>query len=193
MHRAASRIWQTTTASELSGREDKRMRDYTRHRLIELTSLLLIIVVAVSMGWGTERERTIVRVIDGDTLELDGGERVRLIGVDTPEKFESAKMDRNAQRSGQDKKTIRELGELASQFTKSLCEGKRCWLEYDTQLKDKYGRTLAYVHLEGGTVVNEEIIRQGYGNAYTRFPFRDLEKYRELEAKARKGRCGLWR
>ena len=162
-------------------------------RLVELTSLLMSIGILVSMGWGTERERTIVRVIDGDTLELDGGDRVRLIGVDTPEKFESAKMDRDAQRSGQDKKTIRELGELASRFTQSLCEGKRCWLEYDTQAKDKYGRTLAYVHLEGGTVVNEEIIRQGFGNAYTRFPFRDLEKYRELEAKARKEKRGLWR
>ena len=94
---------------------------------------------------------------------------------------------------GQDKKTLRELGEQASRFTQSLCEGKRCWLEYDTQTKDKYGRTLAYVRLDGGTVVNEEIIRQGYGNAYTRFPFRDMEKYRELEAKARSEQRGLWR
>ena len=107
------------------------MRDHTRHRLIELTSLLLLIVVVVAMCWGHEKERTIVRVIDGDTLELDGGEHVRLIGVDTPEKFESAKMDKDAQRSGQDKKTIHALGEMASRFTQTLCEGKRCWLDND--------------------------------------------------------------
>jgi micrococcal nuclease len=66
---------------------------------------------------------TIVRVVDGDTIEviLKGQkEKIRLIGVDTPEKFESDKLHRDAARSGQDEKTIRALGERASDFTKSL-------------------------------------------------------------------------
>jgi micrococcal nuclease len=68
-------------------------------------------------------QATIVRVVDGDTLEVklnDQKEKVRLIGVDTPEKFESGKLHRDAARSGQDEKTIRALGERASDFTKSL-------------------------------------------------------------------------
>jgi micrococcal nuclease len=66
---------------------------------------------------------TIIRVVDGDTLEitLQGQpEKVRLIGIDTPGKFESDKLHRDAARTGQDKKTIRALGERASDFTKSL-------------------------------------------------------------------------
>jgi hypothetical protein len=55
--------------------------------------------------------------------------------------------------------------------------GKRVRLEYDQQRQDKYGRTLAYVYLENGTFVNAEIIRQGYGFAYTRYPFKYLSNF----------------
>jgi micrococcal nuclease len=66
-------------------------------------------------------------------------------------------------------------------------------MEYDQQRQDKYGRTLAYVFLEDGTFVNAEIIRQGYGFAYTRFPFTYLEQFRLLEREAREVNRGLWR
>ncbi len=78
---------------------------------------------------------TIVRVVDGNTVEImlkDQKEKVRLIGVDTPEKFESDKLHRDAARTGQDEKTIRALGERASNFTKSLVKrGDAVQLEYD--------------------------------------------------------------
>jgi endonuclease YncB( thermonuclease family) len=63
-----------------------------------------------------------VRIVDGDTLEIklnDQKEKVRLIGVETPEKFESDKLHRDAARTGQDEATIRGLGERASDFTKA--------------------------------------------------------------------------
>jgi micrococcal nuclease len=54
------------------------------------------------------------------------------------------------------------------------------------------GQGLAYVYLEDGTFVNAEIIRQGYGLAYTRFPFKHLEEFRRLEREARESKRGLW-
>ncbi len=71
--------------------------------------------------------------------------------------------------------------------------GKRVRLEYDRERQDKYGRTLAYVYLEDGTFLNAEIIRQGYGFAYTQFPFKYLEEFRKLEREAQEAGRGLWR
>jgi micrococcal nuclease len=70
-------------------------------------------------------------------------------------------------------------------------------LEYDQannhiEHKDRYGRTLAYVFLDDGTLLNAEIIRQGYGHALTRYPFSRMEEFRRLERDAREQRRGLW-
>jgi micrococcal nuclease len=80
-----------------------------------------------------------------------------------------------------------------------MVQGKRVRLEYDPANavrghKDstQQRRTLAYVFLEGGTLLNAEIIRQGYGFALTRFPFSRLEEFRQLEREAREQRRGLW-
>jgi endonuclease YncB( thermonuclease family) len=97
---------------------------------------------------------------------LTTGERVRLIGVDTPETKDP-------------RKPVQYFGKEASAFTQRLVEGKRVRLEYDQQRADKYGRTLAFVYLDDGTFVNAEIIKQGYGFAYTRFPFTYLEQFRQ--------------
>lgn len=123
--------------------------------------------------------RTVVRVVDGDTLLLDGNERVRLIGVDTPESVDP-------------RRPVERFGQEASAFLRRIAEGKRVRLAFDQERKDRYGRTLAYVHLEDGTLVNGEIIRQGYGHAYTRFPFRYAEEFRAYEREAREQRRGLW-
>ena len=79
-----------------------------------------------------------------------------------------------------------------------MVEGKRVRLEFDQANaaqghKDRYGRTLAYVFLEDGTLLNAEIIKQGYGHAYTQFPFSRMEEFRWLEREAREEERGLWR
>jgi len=121
-------------------------------------------------------EAQIIRIIDGDTMEVSINgqkEKVRLIGVDTPEIHESQKLHRDAQRTGKDEKTIRELGAKASSFAKSLVKkGDLVRLEYDWDKRDKYDRILAFVWLEDGRMLNETIICSGYGNAYTLFPFK---------------------
>jgi micrococcal nuclease len=71
-----------------------------------------------------------------------------------------------------------------------MVEGQEVRLAYDQQRKDKHGRTLAYVYLADGTFLNAKIIRQGYGFAYTRFPFKHLEEFRRLGGAG--GEAGLW-
>lgn len=137
-------------------------------------------------------EYYVLRVVDGDTLMLSTRERVRLIGVDTPEHHESQKLYREARRTKQDIKTVQALGKRATQFTKKLCKGKKVRLEFEERRHDDYGRLLAYVFLEDGTLLNEEIIRQGYGTAYTRFPFKYRDAFRHLEQEARQNNRGLW-
>ena len=66
-----------------------------------------------------------------------------------------------------------------------MVEGKRVRIELDQTRKDRYGWTLAYVYLGDGTFLNAEIIKKGYGHAYTRFPFWYLEDFRRYEREAR--------
>jgi micrococcal nuclease len=140
-----------------------------------------------SLKHGTKAEngaRRVIRVIDGDTLVLSPNEKIRLIGVDTPE-------------TKHPKRSVECFGQEAREFTKRMVAGKRIRLELDQTNsalghKDKYGRTLGYVYLENGTFLNAEIVRQGYGHAYTQFPFRYLEEFRVLQRQARERGLGLW-
>jgi endonuclease YncB( thermonuclease family) len=134
------------------------------------------------------------RVIDGDTIQLETGERVRLIGIDTPEMHESNKLYRDSQRTRQDTATIQELGRRAYEFTKKLVENQRVSLEFDVEKYDKYKRLLAYVYLKkDGMFVNAEIIKQGYASLMTIPPnvkYADL--FLKLYQEARLNKRGLW-
>jgi micrococcal nuclease len=131
-----------------------------------------------------EEKATCTRVVDGDTIQvwLHGRtEKVRLIGVDTPETVDP-------------RKPVEYFGREASDFTKRLVLGKHVILRDDPmdQNRDRYHRLLRYVFLQDGTFVNAEIIRQGYGFAYTRYPFSLMEEFRALEREAREQGLGLW-
>ena len=141
---------------------------------VSFLCLLLILSLGAQQDW-----RTCVRVVDGDTIVLDGDEKVRLIGVDTPETKDP-------------RKPVQYFGQEANEFTKRMVEGKKVRLEYDQDKTDKYGRTLAYIYLEDRTFLNAEIIKQGYGFAYTKFPFKHLEEFRQYEKEARENGRGLW-
>jgi micrococcal nuclease len=126
----------------------------------------------------------VVRVVDGDTIVInDGNEiKVRLIGVDTPETVHPSK-------------PVEYYGKEASRFTQNLLKGEKVYLVTDPQQSktDKYGRSLAYVYrAPDGLFVNAEIIRQGYGHAYTTYPCKYLDEFRQLERFARKTEKGLW-
>ncbi len=135
----------------------------------------------------------VVRAIDADTLELSGGERVRLIGIDTPESRYNSKLYRDAKRTGEPPDGILAMGKLAHRFTKDLVEGKKVRLEFDVQQRDRYGRLLAYVFLEDSTFVNAEIVKQGYAQIMTVPPnvkYKDL--FLRLQKEAREDGRGLW-
>lgn len=119
------------------------------------------------------------QVIDGDTLTVSGIGTVRLIGVDAPEK-------RGGFRAAEP------FGDDATAFLKRLAEGKRVRLEYDGDRKDRYNRTLAYVFLEDGTLVNEAIIRGGWAETYRSFSYRRKPDFQAAEREARAARRGMW-
>lgn len=136
----------------------------------------------------------VVRAVDGDTLQLASGERLRLIGIDTPEMHESDKLYRDSQRSRQDIQAIKDLGRRAYEFTKKLVEGKRVSLEFDAEKYDRYGRLLAYVYLKDGTFVNAKIIEEGYASLMTIPPnVKYAETFLNLYQEARRSRRGLWK
>jgi micrococcal nuclease len=131
-------------------------------------------------GPNKELTTTVVRVIDGDTFEIAGGERVRMIGIDTPE-------------SVKPNSPVEPYGKEASRFTKALIEGKSVRLLFDVEPRDKYGRLLAYVYLADGTFVNETIIREGYAHVLTIPPnVQQADLFLQAEREARKKRKGLW-
>jgi len=120
------------------------------------------------------------RVVDGDTFVLTGGERVRLIGIDTPETVHP-------------NKPVEPFGPEASGFSKNMLEGKDVRLEFDVQERDKYGRLLAYVFLEDDTFVNAELLRLGFAVVLTIPPnVKHAEQFLELQREAREHERGLW-
>jgi micrococcal nuclease len=134
------------------------------------------------------------RVVDGDTLVLQNNQRVRLIGIDTPEVHQSNKLYRDAQRSKKDIQTIIGLGKRSFEFTRQLVEGKRVRLEFDVEKYDRYGRLLCYVYLKDGTFVNAKIVEQGYASLLTIPPnVKYVDLFRRLYQEARENNRGLWK
>ncbi|MFC1805066.1 thermonuclease family protein [Candidatus Omnitrophota bacterium] len=134
------------------------------------------------------------RVIDGDTILLQSGERVRLLGIDTPEMHESSKLHRDSRKSGQDLATIKKLGRRSYEFVRKLIESKRVSLEFDVEKRDQYGRLLAYVFLKDGTFVNAKIVEEGYASLMTYPPnVKYANSLLKLYRQARKEKRGLWK
>jgi micrococcal nuclease len=131
------------------------------------------------------------RVIDGDTVELSGGQLVRYLGIDTPETRR-----RSGGRWVHDPEPF---GEQATEANRRLVERKTVRLEYDVQTRDRFDRLLAYVYAPkegsgGGEVfVNEELLRQGYAQPMTIPPnVKRAERFRAVSEEARATGRGLW-
>ena len=126
---------------------------------------------------------TVTRVIDGDTIELDNGQKVRLLGTDCPESVHPFKQ-------------IEPYGPEAAAFTRSRLEGRRVKIRFDNPenkiYTDRYGRWVAYVYLNG-RLFNATLIRKGYARAYTKYPFSKMEKFKAYEEKARLKKAGMWK
>ena len=150
----------------------------------------------VCHGAGTDSATAFVRyVADGDTIILRNGEKVRLIGVDTPEIHDEDE-HRNqvhAKKYGLDPRVVDEYAFKARTFSVQAVLHQKVRLEYDAQRLDKFGRTLAYVYREPDNFfLNAELVKQGEGFAYTRFPFKYQNQFRDFENQAKRDHRGLW-
>jgi len=122
---------------------------------------------------------TVARVVDGDTVELSTGQKVRYIGLDTPEVVDP-------------RKPVQCYGVEASNKNKQLVLGQSVRLEKDVSENDKYGRLLRYVWV-GETLVQDYLIRQGYAHASAYPPdIKYQEQFTAAEAEARAANRGLW-
>lgn len=121
------------------------------------------------------------RVLDGDTVYLEDGRSVRLVGIDAPEMGREGAPDQYFARESRD-------------YLHRLVSGRPVRLEADTQGRDRYHRVLAYVYLPGGQMANEEMVEQGYAFFYPH-PHQNSEiqkKLLEAQNRAILSRRGFW-
>jgi len=125
------------------------------------------------------RQAKVIAVLDGDTIVISGGEKVRYAGLNTPETHHPDKLPEYC-------------GREAFEANRRLVAGKTVRLEYDERQRDKYGRLLAYVHVDS-LFVNAELIRQGFAQVST---YKDTRRYHKeferLQQSAIAARRGLW-
>jgi len=128
-------------------------------------------------------------VVDGDTIkvnipaprpiQLKAQETIRFLGIDAPETKASPR-------------PAGYYGEEAKVYVTNLLSGKPVWLAFDWDLRDKYGRLLAYIYVKDGTCVNLHLVEQGYAFAYVHFPFQFMDEFTRAQAAAKQKRRGLW-
>jgi micrococcal nuclease len=124
----------------------------------------------------------VIRVIDGDTVEVSPGGRVRQIGMDTPETVDP-------------RQPVQCFGREASVKAQELLGGKTVFLEADPTQgeRDRYRRLLRYVWLPDGRLFNLEMIAQGYAHEYTyATPYKYQQLFKQAQRTAREQNRGLW-
>lgn len=127
---------------------------------------------------------TVTRFSDGDTITVSmqgKNETIRFIGVDTPETHKP-------------RTPVQCYGPAASAYTKNLIGTSQVRLEADSlsSNRDRYDRLLRYVYLPDGTLVNESLIKNGFGFHYPYFPFTKSEQFAAAQQEARAANKGLW-
>lgn len=167
------------------GREDISMYKFYLVRLqsIFLLSIILLISAACSQKPANQMAATVMNVVDGDTLDVsfyNKEERVRLLLVDTPETKHPSK-------------PVQPFGPEASQFAKETLEGKEVTIELDVSERDKYGRLLAYVWIDG-KMFNEMLLEKGLARvAYVYAPnTKYVDQFYEIQKQAQKQGVGIW-
>lgn len=127
----------------------------------------------------------VIRITDGDTILIDyngTNEKIRLIGVNTPETVDPRKI-------------VECFGEEASKYTKLLLENRSVKIEFDESQgkRDKYGRLLAYVFRDDGLFINKNLIDMGYGYEYTyKYPYKYQNEFKGSQKNASLRKLGLW-
>ena len=127
----------------------------------------------------------VTKVIDGDTLEVERNnikEKVRLIGINTPETVDP-------------RRKVECFGREASDYAKKTLSGQSIHLVFDSSQdqRDKYGRLLAYIYLSDNSLFNLQMISAGYAYEYTyKIPYLHQAEFKSAQATAKTNKLGLW-
>jgi len=126
-------------------------------------------------------EARAMEIIQPDTLRLDTGQKVKLLGVDSPKTTDP---DR----------PLEYFGREAFLYAKKKAEGQQVRIEFDQRRMDNYGQLLGYVYLSDGTFLNLDLVQTGHAHAWLGEPMSEsaAARFREAEASARRGQAGLW-
>lgn len=171
------------TASPTASSTDQLVIDSTSSQLDQPETSTLAIHTSTNSSSITFY--TVSKVIDGDTLELQLGdkiEKVRLIGVNTPETVDP-------------RRKVECFGREASDYAKKILTGQKVSLEFDLSQdqRDKYSRLLAYLYLEDGSLFNLDLIKAGYAYEYTyKKPYLYQSQFQSAEDQAQSKQLGLW-
>lgn len=130
-------------------------------------------------------------VYDGDTLDVETVGKVRLIGIDTPEREDSGR-DQYLVKKGIPAARQREIYHAAKAFNIKYVKGQKVSLSLGEPPRDRHGRLLAYVHLPDGRLLNQLLIEQGLAVVYRRFAFKLKKEFLAAESRARQSAVGLW-
>lgn len=160
------------------------------HQIAQFRFFILLLLFSffseAGFSQGTTSLLLVTKVSDGDTFWVTHPsgkkEKIRLIGINTPEARNTGRTE------------VEYFGKEASAYAKQLLLNKQVRLEFDLQKYDRYKRTLAYVYLPSGTMVNALLVKEGYARAATYPPnVRYQETFQNLEKEARRAKRGLWR
>ncbi len=169
---------------------------FTARRMTAIVSVIIALALyfGQQQGWFQHAEQTatqdqpglyaIDHFVDGDTIAVNMNgrkETVRLIGVDTPE-------------THRPNTPVQCYGPAAAAYTKNVIGDQKVRLEADptNQNRDRYGRLLRYVYLPDGRLLDKGLVQNGYGFAYTLFPFQKKAEFVAAEEQARAANKGLW-
>lgn len=156
-----------------------------------ITLTLILLLWAIRLYAATSSGQ-VSWIYDGDTLKVDGVGKVRLIGIDSPERNASPRDGYYLKHYHIQPERLRDISEQALAFNIQSIKGRLVRLEFDLVQQDKFGRTLAYVYLTDGTLLNRLLIEKGLAFCYRRFNFRMKQDFLDAEKQARQKNLGLW-
>lgn len=180
-----------------------------------LIAVLTLLATAPSVLRADSEWIAVKKVYDGDTIKLKDGRKVRMIGIDTPELHPNEKLANDVKRTHRDAKTLLKMGKKSYEVLKKAIGKGPVRLEYDQDSHDKYHRSLAYVFVrmkperfakimkapkpkdkdegEREYMLNREMIRYGWADAFRNFDYRYKTEFIDLEKRARQEGIGLWK
>lgn len=162
--------------------------------------LVLLVGVAQRVGCRSgvpngQAKGEVTFVYDGDTAEVSGAGKVRLLGIDTLDSRNRSKLREQARHLQMERGEVTRWARRAEAFVRKKLAGERVRLEVGHERRGDYGRLLAYLYIDSGedeVNFNRLLLEKGLATAYRAFDYRLKKEFLRAEKKARKQDKGLW-